>query len=589
MKSSNLLLEVLYGLQDMVFKMNKKIFTIVLIFLFLVLATNFVSAASYCCEKTVSGAWCQNAPEDQCVDSPFRKAPTSCESTAYCKLGTCVDVGEGLCQENTPQRVCDTNDGVWYSQAADALPQCQLGCCLLGDQAAFVTQTRCKTLSSIYGLETNFRNDLNNEFMCIASASSDKKGACVIEKEGERTCKMITQRECQSMESISSISEEGGLFEELLGGDEINIEGVDVSFHEGYLCSADVLATNCGPGRETTCVNGKDQVYYLDTCGNLANIYDYNKRNDQDYWTYIKGVDESCGYEQSNANSRTCGNCDYYAGSTCKSVRTTNSPAALYGDYVCGDLSCIHEEERYEHGEVWCDENTKENLDFNLPGSESFRLLCYNGDVTIEPCDAWRSSVCTETKVEGFTYAACKANMWQDCVTQETEKDCLNIDKRDCEWVGGMSVLRTEKGEEKKLEPLIGKDVKATCVPKNPPGFDFWNTQTEAVDLCDIGTYHCVVKYRYNIFMDKDNLEKWKTAQKNACIENCKCLPGYDGENNGNGKDKCNPGKGCESNKDFLESFQGICGGMGDCGIEVNYMGIDGYYEKYEIDFSQIE
>ena len=149
--------------------MNKKILLGVFVFLFIVSVITFAHAedTSYCCEKTVSGAWCQNAPQSQCADAPFKKAPTSCESTSYCKLGTCVDVGEGICQENTPQKVCENTDGIWYDKPSEELSQCQLGCCLLGDQAAFVTQTRCKTLSSLSGLETNFRNDLTNEFMCI--------------------------------------------------------------------------------------------------------------------------------------------------------------------------------------------------------------------------------------------------------------------------------------------------------------------------------------------------------------------------------------------------------------------------------------
>jgi len=564
--------------------MNKKILMSFVVLLFLVLAINFVNAEgnSYCCEKTIDGAWCQDSPIEQCADTPFRKAPTSCESTTYCKLGTCVDVGEGLCQENTPQKVCENNKGIWYDEPQDELPQCQLGCCLLGNQGAFVTQTRCKTLSSIYGLETNFRNDIDNQLVCIASATSEEKGACVIEKEGERTCKMITQKECQTMQSSSPDSDES-LFEELFGGDEITTSGIDISFHEGYLCSADILATNCGPRGGTTCVEEKDQVYYLDTCGNLANIYDYSKKNEQDYWTYLKGVEESCGYGQSNANSRDCGNCDYYLGSTCKSYRQTESPAALYGDYVCSDLSCEYKGDIYKHGEVWCALNTKKGVEPNLPGSESFRLLCYNGEVTVEPCDPWRATVCVESEIEGFSYAVCTANRWQDCVDQTTEEDCSNIDKRDCNWIEGYSVLRDEEGQELKLENLDGKEEKATCVPKHSPGFDFWSSESESSTICNIGTYYCLVKYKYGIFTGKESIEEDDEKKRTKCEENCKCVPGYE---EGDSK-KCE--SGCESNADFLASFQEICGNMGDCGISVNYVGSEGYYDEYEIDFSKIE
>ena len=553
------------------------------VFLFLVLLVSFVNAQnSYCCEKTINGAWCQNAPVEQCVDN-FRKAATSCEATTYCKLGTCVDVGEGFCQENTPQKVCENNQGIWYDKPKDELPQCQLGCCLLGDQGAFVTQTRCKTLSSLYGLETIFRNDINNQIMCIASATSDAKGACVIEKNGERTCQMVTQEDCRTMDNLNPDSDQN-LFEDL-SNDESTIDSVDISFHEGYLCSADVLATNCGPSgpREgTTCVENADQVYFVDTCGNLANVYDYSKRNDQNYWTYIVNIEDSCGYEQSNANSRECGNCDYYAGSTCKSYRDTDSPAARYGDYVCSDLSCEYEGKDYQHGEVWCASNTEKNVELNLPGSEDFRLLCYDGEVTVEPCDPWRSTICVESEVEGFSYAACKSNRWQDCIDQTTEKDCANIDKRDCEWIEGYSILKDEEGLEIKLENLAGKELKSSCVPEFSPGFDFWNAESESESICSIGTYYCLVKYEYGIFTGKESIEEKDELKRKKCEENCKCIPGYEKGDSS----KCE--SGCESNSDFLSSFQEICGSTGDCGVSYNYVGSEGYYDEYEIDFGDI-
>ena len=57
---------------------------------------------SFCCEKTNYGAFCQNAPASEC-DSAFKKTPTSCEGTSYCKLGCCYDSIEGTCARNTGQ------------------------------------------------------------------------------------------------------------------------------------------------------------------------------------------------------------------------------------------------------------------------------------------------------------------------------------------------------------------------------------------------------------------------------------------------------------------------------------------------------
>ena len=105
-----------------------------------------------CCEKTKSGAWCQNTKEIDC-DDRFRKSPTSCDATSFCKLGCCVDSEEGLCMKNTPQRVCEISSGTWLDDESCNVQQCGLGCCVLGDQASFVTLTRCKRLSRIYGLK----------------------------------------------------------------------------------------------------------------------------------------------------------------------------------------------------------------------------------------------------------------------------------------------------------------------------------------------------------------------------------------------------------------------------------------------------
>ena len=159
---------------------------IAILFIFVILLAGLVYSEtysiSYCCEKTNKGAWCQNAPQEEC-NSGFRLAATHCESTSYCKLGVCYDSNTGNCMENTPQRVCDEAEGLWTVE--ENPPQCELGCCLIGDQAAFVTKTRCKKMSTLYGLEVDYRLDMGSEMQCIASAYSEVKGACVFEEEFE--------------------------------------------------------------------------------------------------------------------------------------------------------------------------------------------------------------------------------------------------------------------------------------------------------------------------------------------------------------------------------------------------------------------
>ena len=486
---------------------NKKMFMLMILGIFLI-SIICAQGVSYCCEKTIAGAWCQNSPEENC-DSEYRKVPTSCEATSYCQLGCCYDSQEGTCMENSPQKVCEDSNGVWESDAQCEIPQCELGCCLIGDQAAFVTQTRCKRLASVYGLEINFRTDIENEMQCIASATSDVKGACVFEEEYETTCLFLSKKECQEMKTGDS----------------------EIKFHEGYLCSAEQLGTNCGPTEQTKCVEGRDEVYFVDSCGNLANIYDSSKIENKEYWSKIYGKAESCNSGSSNANSATCGNCDYYLGSTCKKYeRGKDRVKPNYGAYICRDLSCEYEGETYSHGETWCadvkgvstikiDDNGEiSSSGIDLPGGRYFRLVCYNGDVSVEPCADFRQEVCIQSDINEFKTAGCRVNMWQDCVSQEDEEDCENTDKRDCKWV-----------EER-------------CIPLYAPGFDFWNIEGDAESLCSIANNICTVKYEKKIGKDK------------KCVENCKCL-----------------GAG------WLDEMNTICNSIGDCGSNKNYLGFEGY------------
>ena len=133
--------------------MNKRFGFVIIILFVSIFVISFVHADStntVCCERDSSGAWCQNSAG--ACDPNYRNSSTSCDATSFCKLGCCVDTQEGLCMENTPEKVCEGN-GTWFddSQCSPAVvPQCNLGCCILGDQASFVTQTRCKQLSSFY-------------------------------------------------------------------------------------------------------------------------------------------------------------------------------------------------------------------------------------------------------------------------------------------------------------------------------------------------------------------------------------------------------------------------------------------------------
>lgn len=497
-------------------------------------------AFNVCCEKTDYGAWCQNTQEENCNEG-YRKTPTSCDATSFCKLGCCVDTEEGLCMKNTPLKVCEVSSGTWLEDEECNVPQCDLGCCLLGNQASFITLTRCKKLSRVYGLETNFKPDVVNEAECILMANAQDKGACIFELDGEKFCKQTTRVECSSS-----------------GEREGNITG-ETEFKKDYLCSADKLGTICGPSTETTCVEGKDEVYFKDTCGNPANIYDANRvySKDSSYWQKIVYKSDSCGYGNGNINSKSCGNCEYLEGSICGSGDST------YGDYNCRDLNCYKTQngENYRNGESWCEfAGGERDNGLDPAGSRYFRHLCIHGEEVIEPCADFRNDVCIEEEFGpeygNFREAACRPNRWTDCINQFTEEDCLNEDKRDCYWVKGVHYDGSKsQGEvqslasqnsEKTSSGIIGGGY--ICLPNNPPGLEFWG-EGNAKSVCSLGNSVQNVKFVKGIIGDK------------KCKENCGVLE-----------------------TSWIDTMNRVCISLGDCGAHVNFMGA---YTDYGLAWKQ--
>jgi len=470
-------------------------------------------SATVCCEKTTSGAYCQNVPSNEC-DPSSRQVPTSCDSTSYCKAGTCYDSNEGTCLDNTPQLVCNANDGIWSENSP---AQCELGCCILGDQAAFVSLVRCKKLSAFLGLQANFDKTIGNEVACVAKVQQQDRGACVFESDFQKTCRFTTRGECGA----------------------INNNGTNAgAFYKDKLCSAEELGTICGPSTKTACAPGKDEVYFLDTCGNAANIYDASKYSDKDYWTNVKLKGESCNPSSANTASSSCGNCNYLQGSYCRATDVSGGKTS-YGDNICADLNCIDENgAKRKHGESWCiSDDTKKVEGEQKVGSRFYRRICMNNQVVTEPCEDLRAEECVEDSIEtssgSFSQAACRVNRWQDCIAQTEKQDCENTDRRDCFWKEGVT--------------LGNATINGACLPRVGPGLAFWNSEESKV-VCGAGNKLCVVKFEKGLFGGE------------KCISNCECLePGWE--------------------KDYGE----VCSAMGDCGSSLNYVGKKGFREGLKI------
>ena len=484
------------------FKMNKEIIFILLA-MNLVILIGIVAAqeVSYCCEKTKTGVWCQDESKDKC-DANYRMTPSSCETTSFCKLGYCYDSQEGLCAENTPQKTCEESGGVWNDGAQGVPPQCELGCCVLGNQASFVSLVRCKKLSASLGLTTDFRTDVNSEISCIALAQAQDEGACVFESDFQRTCKFTTRQECTEK---------------------------NATFYKDFLCSAEDLGTICGPTEKTTCVKGKDEVYFVDSCGNPANIYDASRISDKSYWKKVVKKEESCGFNSNNANSAGCGNCDYLGGTMCKQYdRNKDSTRPRYGESICRDLSCkdTYNGNDYRHGESWCVYDGETGGGKDSVGSRQWRHICISGEEVLEPCADFRNYICIEDSIETaqgkFSQAGCRVNRWQYCIAQDNKDDCENTDQRDCVWKEGIR---------------LGNSSSGTCFPDFTPGFKFW--EQESASICGQASKQCVATF-----------EK-KIGSSNKCVDNCECLE-----------------------QSWIDESNLACNLIGDCGSKKNYLGV---------------
>ncbi len=542
-------------------KIKKVVFFGVLI-LIVMLLPGFVEGqeAIYCAEKTTSGAWCQNVFLDE-VDTNYRHERTSCESTSYCSEGTCVNTATGECLPS-PQATCDPSQGgFFYNQPKDEVAQCQVGCCLVGDGATSVERVRCDVLGSDYNVQSEFIPSITDEVECLTLSSPEAKGACVFETEEGRDCNSITRGECQT---------DGG------------------EFHEGFLCTAPELGTICSKTRRTNCVPGKNEVYFVDSCGNIANIYDANKIDDVAYWSFVpgvEGVEVDLGDGKGNIGSSIYGACSYFDGSTC------GDGNARYGKNICTDLRCsasqLTDNVVRNHGEEWCSE-PRENFEDAKPGQLSYLLYCYNGEVQYELCDNFRNEICLENEEAGT--ANCVVNLWQVCGDPEIETtdDCLDAGDCRIEVNGSIAYLRTQYGTEKQLiDSDTDEKIVAACVPKYTPGFQFWDPEGTILDtegesplsICEFASVTCKVSYTQEIIL----LTTWRRTPDDACVNLCKEIEEW---SNADCYKACTPvclenldNKGADAviEDGWALGYQNLCTSLGDCGIKGNYLGKKGY------------
>jgi hypothetical protein len=462
-----------------------------------------------CCERTNAGVWWEDAPQAECdVSNGYSVSPGSCDDTGLNVEGCCYNPAEGLCIEKTYRENCIGGD--WQQGSCGDVSDCRKACCIYSGEATWATETECEIIAANH-LDRSWDTTIGNSVECILTSRIQGVGACVQELGNERDCKFVPEAECL---------------------------GNDVYFYENYLCTHPDVNSTCQMTNETTCDIGKDEVYFLDSCGNMANIYDVNNMSNIEYWkTKIRKID-SCNYGDlfGNANSPGCGNCKYIDGSKCG---TYSDVEPTYGENICIDLSCEDVEidgniVTKQNGESWCvfdgaidvGKVNDVNIARDVVGSRYWRHVCLDGEERIEPCADYRNEVCSESIDDstGRSYSQCRINRWRDCINRELD---ICEENSDC-W---------------KKHVGIDEFVFDVCLPKYPGGFDIFETDANrnGQTICNMGTQTCHVVY-----------------VKPSKFASCKC------------EYNC----GCEE-ESFSQEMNSFCASLGDCG---GYVNIEGKY-----------
>ncbi len=537
--------------------MRKNIVLIFGIIGFILISSSFISAI--CCEKVKdSNMWCQDVTDkNQCEvslgDKTYRTWDYNfCNDVPEC-TGTCVNSIEGgsnlgICSENTPKTQCDESGGTWSQKEVDEIPACKEICCFVGKDTYYVSNARCTALSEEYGIEVKMREVASRD-ACLEQQTNIKEGACVISTTTERACVMSTNIECTSA-NINKFS------------DRLKVENPttpNVRFYDGLLCTASMNGmgiSDCTRSEDTECKENK--VYYKDSCGNFANIYDSSKYNNADYWNYIKDSydpQEVCTVTSSGSN--TCGNCEPTENTVCRDYREVSGatrPANNADGLMCGDLSCWYDAngnnrkengEVYKHGESWCAESPgtliiQRNLTtgeifestlaklenaskYNIPGSRYYKLICSFGEVLVEECGDYRSSVCMQG-VNDYSKrkeASCVFNPWTVCLNTMTRTGCEETGSL-CKWIPGY------RWDWQIVEEVQRKEMQGSCVPLIAPGFDFWKAVGQGNLICGMGSVQVNTLFETPVTRDRDNFEDWSDGfLAKRCIDSCYAIPKY--------------------------------------------------------------
>lgn len=428
-------------------------------------STNTVDAAEdsdvgkICCEETIQGNTCQTTFSEEC-NYEFKTSPSECKVTDFCKLGCCISDENGLCNKRTSERDCLSQGGKFEYEELCQVNECERGCCILGSETKWTTEKNCEfegnTKNNDLPTEWLLDAEHNSEIECKFASRKNFEGACVYDSGEEKKCAYESLEECVSR------------------------TGKESNFFRDYFCSNPELNTTCKAEDHKGCVDGEEDVFWFDSCGNK------------------EAVAKDCSLLDDNY----CGKNDA-------------------GEYICKSVDC--ESIGRKNGESWCEYDGIIGNGKDPAGSRHFRHLCYMGTERVEPCADFRNEICVEEsssiKDGSFAQSACRVNQWRVCLDINNEKNADKI-KSKCSKNPDCRVKSIDMG---------GSFSFTVCTPNYPPGFelnpDMFNDDgslnelayysvTPGNGVCSTATKRCTTTWLVGIFCP-------------GCIDNCKCHTNY--------------------------------------------------------------
>jgi len=467
----------------------------------------FGSAEEGCCELTVDQTSCLFVEESEC-SSGANFFPSPCSATTFCSQGCCYNPVTQAFFAGASSQDCD--DGmIWDSDPNCNIEGLEEGCCVLEDRVEYVTQGQCELYTPAGTGSVDWRSGLSLS-ECTILAHSGDYGACVF---SDGDCDFIKGEDCGSR-----------------GGE----------FVLDALCTAEELNTICEPTNQTTCVDWADQVYFIDSCNNPANIYDSTAGDYQAYWENVIESDDSCnaGASDGNANSPSCGNCERFSGGFCSPAAPDNFEPDSGNNY-CKGTSCEHDGVIYENGQSWCVYDGVIGNGDDIVGSKHWLYNCNFGEIGIEGCGSYRNKICVQqnTEVDEVIVnveASCVNNDWSYCV--DLNKDLSSAEDKEEAYADCVNAPQC-KIEQIDIDEWFNI---SGCVPKFPGGRGFSEDAIESTtEDCEVANLQCRVYPM--IYPVSDDCEK----------------------------------------PEFAIKMNDFCRKLGDCGGEVNILG--DYENNFEI------